>query len=119
MRFDRLLPTLRPGSMWTINKPDLEIYDDIQWLDENTTLPTYEEFEREEKLNELRDIRNELLSRTDKFVIADWPHPTHERKQEWIDYRQSLRDLPSNTENPENPKWPIRPDMHRRVPSTL
>lgn len=111
MRFDILLQTLRPGSIWVIDKPSLERYEDIQWLDENITLPTYEEFEREQKFKTLRDIRNGLISMSDKFVIPDWPHPTPEKRQEWIDYRQALRDLPPNTENPENAKWPIRPDM--------
>ena len=40
----------------------------------------------------------------------DYPHPTPEIKQAWLDYRQSLRDLPSNTEDPTNPVWPTPPN---------
>lgn len=114
MRFDILLQSLRPGSLWIIDNPTLERYEDIQWLDENMTLPTYEEFEREQKFATLREIRNNLISMSDKFAIPDWPHSTPEKRQEWLDYRQALRDLPANTEDPENADWPIRPDMARK-----
>jgi len=100
--------------MWIIEDPSLERYEDIQWLDENTTLPTYEEFEREQKFKTLREIRNRLISMTDNFAIPDWPHSSPEKRQEWLDYRQALRDLPANTEDPENVKWPIRPDMAKK-----
>jgi hypothetical protein len=59
---------------------------------------------------ELRKKRDELLKSTDKYIIADWPHPTPEIKQAWLDYRQALRDLPSNTTDPENPVWPTPPE---------
>ena len=72
--------------------------------------PPREEFESKLKelidaqpLKELRTKRNTLLDQTDKYIVADWPHPTSEARQAWIDYRQALRDLPANTEDPENP----------------
>jgi hypothetical protein len=99
-----------------IEDPSLERYEDIQWLDENTTLPTHEEFEREQKFKTVREIRNRLISFTDNFAISDWPHSSPEKRQEWLDYRQALRDLPANTEDPENVNWPIRPDMAKRQP---
>ena len=59
----------------------------------------------------LRQKRNTLLSESDKFVsIPDWPHPTEEVRQAWLDYRQALRDLPANTTDPENPIWPTPPE---------
>lgn len=109
MRFDTLLHILRPGSLWVIEDPTLERYEDIQWLDKNASLPTYEEFEKEYQFETLRNIRNRFLRDSDKYVIPDWPHPNNDVKQAWIDYRQGLRDLPSNTTDPDNAPWPIIP----------
>jgi hypothetical protein len=58
----------------------------------------------------LRKQRNRFLDETDKYIVADYPHPTPEKKQEWLDYRQALRDLPTVTEDPANPVWPVPPE---------
>lgn len=63
-----------------------------------------------EELKQLRTNRNALLDQTDKYIVADYPHPTPEARQAWLDYRQALRDLPSTTEDPTNPVWPIAPE---------
>ena len=34
-----------------------------------------------------------------------------ENESEWNEYRRALRDLPSTTEDPENPVWPERPKV--------
>jgi hypothetical protein len=60
-------------------------------------------------LNELRAARDALLEKTDKYATIDYPHATEEVKQAWLDYRQSLRDLPANTEDPSDPTWPQEP----------
>jgi len=57
----------------------------------------------------LRIKRDSMLSETDKYVTIDYPHPTPEIKQAWLDYRQALRDIPTNTTDPENPMWPEAP----------
>ena len=116
MKFDILLHRMRPGSKWVIDNPRIGKYEHIQWLDENTNLPSYEDFEkewilykREQEFQSLKVIRNKLLDNSDKYTIPDWPHSTQEVKQEWVKYRQNLRDLPSNTDDPYNPNWPIIP----------
>ena len=57
----------------------------------------------------LRQERNKRLAECDWVAIraftTDTPVP-----DEWKTYMQALRDLPSNTEDPENPMWPVRPD---------
>jgi hypothetical protein len=58
----------------------------------------------------LRGRRTMLLTKTDKYVIPDWPHASVESANAWVTYRQALRDLPSVTEDPANPVWPARPD---------
>ena len=60
-------------------------------------------------LKELRTKRNKVISSTDYLFTSDFPHATPEKKQEWLDYRQALRDLPSVTEDPLNPVWPTIP----------
>jgi len=59
---------------------------------------------------ELREERNKRITRTDYLATIDYPHPTPEAKQAWLDYRQALRDLPANTTDPENPVWPTPPN---------
>jgi len=59
----------------------------------------------------LRKKRDTLLDKTDKYAIIDYPHPSPESKQAWLDYRQALRDLPANTTDPENPVWPQAPTL--------
>ncbi len=44
----------------------------------------------EHYLKRARNIRNELLNRTDKYLLSDYPI-TNEQKQEIILYRQNLR----------------------------
>lgn len=78
--------------------------------------PPKEEFEAKlqelidaQPLKELRQERNKRLAECDWVVIrstsTDTPVP-----EEWKAYMQALRDLPSNTEDPTNPMWPVRPD---------
>ena len=44
----------------------------------------------EHYLKRARNIRNELLNRTDRYILSDFPI-TNEQKQEIILYRQTLR----------------------------
>ena len=63
---------------------------------------------------EMRKIRNLLLINTDWTQIPDCSLSS-EKKQEYIDYRQTLRDLPENSKPKyENNQlkgvvWPIPP----------
>ena len=92
-------------------------YDNLIWEEENTLpKPTLEELTEKwneyvaaQPLKELRTKRNTLLEQTDRYAFPDWPHPTPEARQAWLDYRQALRDLPTTTEDPANPVWPTVP----------
>ena len=59
---------------------------------------------------DVKQRRNYLLNESDKYAIPDWPHSTPEIRQAWLDYRQALRDLPTVTEDPANPVWPVPPE---------
>lgn len=66
------------------------------------------EYRAAKPLKELRQERNRRLAECDWVVIratsTDTPVP-----EEWKVYMQALRDLPSVTEDPANPVWPVQP----------
>ena len=59
-------------------------------------------------LKDLRQERNKRLTECDwvatRAFTTDTPVP-----EEWKTYMQTLRDLPSTTEDPANPVWPTPP----------
>jgi len=68
---------------------------------------------------EMRQIRDHLLSQSDWSQLSDVPL-TQEEKDLWLIYRQQLRDLPENITDPKpmviaynngeiHPDWPISP----------
>ena len=57
-----------------------------------------------EQMAEIRMKRNRLLAETDYLALADATLTDEMRA-----YRQALRDLPANTEDPANPTWPTKP----------
>jgi hypothetical protein len=58
----------------------------------------------------LRDRRNALLIESDAYVLPDrWSGYTPDQQSAWTAYRQELRDLPANTNDPVNPVWPVKP----------
>ena len=78
--------------------------------------PPKEEFEAKlqevtdaQSLKKRRTKRNALLEQTDRYATLDYPHSNLAVQQTWFDYRQALRDLPANTEDPANPVWPTAP----------
>ena len=102
-----------PGQQWNLTNND---YDTLVWETVNSVpKPTLEELENAwstvlntKKFKELRTQRNKRLVDCDwvtlKAYSTDTPVP-----EEWKTYMQALRDLPANTEDPENPVWPAIP----------
>ena len=112
----------------TILKSDVEYttgpyYDDIVWKTNGTNIPSREiidskvlELKNGKPLLLLRQERKLKLNESDYLAMPDYPHATVEIKQSWLDYRQALRNLPSNSspqldDNGEltNVNWPIPP----------
>lgn len=54
----------------------------------------------------LRSQRNALLRESDWTQLAD----ATVNSLAWANYRQELRDLPANTQNPYSPIWPTPPE---------
>jgi|ETNmetMinimDraft_3_1059899.scaffolds.fasta_scaffold86177_2 hypothetical protein len=66
--------------------------------------------EAEYKMLGLRAKRNALLAECDSKVIAD-VSVGEEKKTEWLEYRQALRDWTSTVSDPLNPpEWPTKPE---------
>jgi len=96
-------------------------YDKIVWKDERT-IPTkaqietkINELEAEEPVRILRLHRDRLLQETD-WVSARSVDSGTPVSQEWVAYRQALRDLPVTAEpqldengNLTNVTWPVKP----------
>jgi len=63
----------------------------------------------EQPKKEVRELRNRLLTETDWVVVKHnelgTPIP-----QEWLDYRQALRDITEQTGFPEEIEWPQEPE---------
>ena len=86
--------------------------------------PPKEEFEAKlqelvdaQPLKELRQERNTRLAEVDWIFSTDY-HIPDQLRDEWTRYRQALRDLPSLTEDPENPVWPEKPTVNPSGGST-
>ena len=98
--------------------PNFRFGDDWESIriPEGYTKPPKEEFEAKlqelidaQPWNELRAERDMRLAKCDWVVIratsTDTPVP-----EEWKTYMQALRDLPTVTEDPANPVWPVPPE---------
>ena len=58
----------------------------------------------EEKWNDIRIKRNQLLAETDYLALSD-----NTMSAEMTAYRQALRDLPASTSNPDDVVFPTKP----------
>lgn len=72
---------------------DLTQYTQAQ-IDSDTTLLTAYQ----------RNIRDNLLAETDWWAVTD-----RTMTQQQIDYRQALRDVPSQSGFPSSIIWPVKP----------
>ena len=64
----------------------------------------------EELAEEARTQRDFLLLDSDKFVLPDrWASMAAEQQTSWSQYRQALRDVPSQTGFPLEINWPTNP----------
>jgi len=113
-----IMIALRPRNNWSVDG------NTLIWQDDIVLKPTPEEIEQKKQeliaglpMKRLRYERDLLLRRCDKYSLPDWPHSDSSKRQEWLDYRQALRDLPSSTtpqfdsnNNLINVTWPTKPD---------
>lgn len=55
----------------------------------------------------IRATRNFLLKESDWIGLSDATSP---RKEEWMEYRQRLRNITNMFPNPESVVWPVKPE---------
>ena len=121
IRVSDALVALRPGAEWNITG---NVYDGIEWLDKNQSLPTEDEInakiaelEVAEPARLVREIRDRLLAESDWTQSRD---VVLLNDTTWKQYRQDLRDLPasasftpkldSNGElDMSSVTWPLKP----------
>ena len=104
---DRVLINYYSSNVWICG----ETYESLIWKDTTTEKRTEEELNVklvELKKEEMRETRNELLKECDYKFVSDFPHSSDEKKEEWLSYRQLLRDLPSVWE--EGMEYPTKPE---------
>jgi hypothetical protein len=97
----QVLEIITPGVSYT---SDGTTWESVVFDDDNFAKPhdemyesalyklTYTEEARILAFNKLREERNVLLDKSDKYMTRDYPRK-HE-VEDWIMYRQALRDLP-------------------------
>lgn len=73
-------------------------------LDRSAIILKYDEFESIRPLNDLREVRNSLISETDWWASSDLT-----MTEEQINYRQALRDITNTYTSLDNVIWPDKP----------
>ena len=93
--------------------------DEIVAVDQVTGEPF--EFDNDLVLAKSQELYNQYQQqnlrreRDRRLAETDWVITMHKEKgtnipAAWKTYRQALRDLPANTEDPANPVWPTKPE---------
>jgi len=108
-----VIATYYSGQGYYIDNND---YEALKWYEENTLpKPTLEELTEKwnehlaaQPLKELRQERNKRLAECDWVTLKAYSTQKVVPKA-WRDYMEALRDIPSVTEDPENPVWPSIP----------
>ena len=89
------LQVLKPGAEWVVRGTE---YSGLEWLDSSQTKPT--ETEVNSKISELDNaepMRLLRIERNKKIAETDWRVlPDQSPSDDWINYRQALRDLPAS-----------------------
>jgi hypothetical protein len=96
MKYDipHALQSLKPGAEWTLRGDD---YTGLEWLDSGQQ-PSKEEVEAKIiELNTAEPMRLLRIERDKKIALTDWRVlPDQSPSDDWINYRQALRDLPAS-----------------------
>jgi len=81
-------------------------WDGAQWIESETDAQKQERIDKE--WSRVRNKRDGLLSQTDWTVLPDAPL-TQSKVDAYKTYRQELRNIPQNNDDPYNVEWPDEP----------
>ena len=111
------LQVLKPGAQWVLYG---EEYSGIQWLDSGQQPTKQEIFEKIAELDAAEPMRLLRIERNKKIAETDWRMlPDQKPSDDWINYRQALRDLPASASPKLNSDyeldfssftWPTEPE---------
>jgi len=73
-------------------KPESNTYGGSTYRFYEDTLYT---LENADAIKKFREERNTLLDQSDKYMVPDYPNILELDIQNWVDYRQALRNLPT------------------------
>ena len=96
MKYDitHALQALKPGAEWTLRGND---YSGLTWLDSEQQPTKTEVFDKIAELDAAEPMRLLRIERNKKIAETDWRVlPDQTPSDDWINYRQALRDLPAN-----------------------
>ena len=111
------LHSLKPGAQWTL---DGENYTGLTWLSSEQQ-PTKDEIaDKIAELDAAEPMRLLRIERDKKIALTDWRVlPDQSPSDDWINYRQALRDLPASASPKLNSggeldfssfTWPTEPE---------
>ena len=96
MKYDiaSALQELKPGAEWVLRGTQ---YSGLEWLDSGQQ-PTEQEVKAKIiELDAAEPMRLLRIERNKKIAETDWRMlPDHTPSDDWINYRQALRDLPAS-----------------------
>ena len=96
MKYDipAALQALKPGSEWILRGND---YSGIEWLDSEQKPTKIEVADKIAELDAAEPMRLLRIERDKKIAQTDWRVlPDQTPSDDWINYRQALRDLPAS-----------------------
>ena len=96
MKYDigQALLSLRPGAEWTLNGSD---YSGLTWLSSEQQPTKTEIADKIAELDAAEPMRLLRIERNKKIALTDWRVlPDQTPSDDWINYRQALRDLPAS-----------------------
>jgi len=117
----QVLEKIFPGEPYTSDSTtwDSVVFENIAKPVDNTIYEyTLYKLTNADAIKKFREERNALLDQSDKYVSRDYPHHFELDMQNWIDYRQALRNLPT-TARPtldedgklKDVEWPTVPTL--------
>ena len=96
MKYDitHALIALKPGAQWTLRGDDIS---GLEWMDSGQQ-PTEQEIKAKIiELDAAEPMRLLRIERDKKIALTDWRVlPDQSPSDDWINYRQALRDLPAS-----------------------
>ena len=96
MKYDitHALIALKPGAQWTLHGDD---YTGLTWFDSEQQPTKTEVADKIAELDAAEPMRLLRIERDKKIALTDWRVlPDQTPSDDWINYRQALRDLPAS-----------------------